>query len=104
MESKVKKYVPVVSLISVGLGILFVSLIATGKNVFAYEYEHSAGKIGVWVCLALSAVYPFFAHRFTFSKNENGNVFIAVLVWGLLVFLSFMFAGYISTEFNNPYL
>jgi hypothetical protein len=104
MESKVKKYVPVVSLISVGLGILFVSLIANGKNVFAYEYEQSAGKIGVWVCLALSAVYPLIAPRLNFTKNDNGNVAIAVLIWGALVFLSFMFAGYISTEFNNPYL
>jgi uncharacterized membrane protein YeaQ/YmgE (transglycosylase-associated protein family) len=101
-----KKYFNVGSIISLVLLLAVIALIANGENALAFEWEQTGivMKVISGVCFVGAVVYPLFAEKLTLSKNENLNTFLLVLIWGALMVLGFLFAGYWSTEFNNPYL
>jgi uncharacterized membrane protein len=98
-----KKFLNVATLVAIGVLLFFVGAIIHEKNVLAYEYARSEMKILVWICLGIAVVYPLVADNITIVRNENLNTFLVVVIWGLMIALAFLFAGYLES-FGNPYL
>jgi len=101
-----KKFLNVATIVALGVLLFVIALLAHGENVFAWEWHHASliSQILSGLCFVGAVAYPLFAYDLTISKNENLNNLLLVLIWGALLALGFLFAGYWSTEFNNPYL
>jgi hypothetical protein len=101
-----KKFLNVASFISIGVIVVFAALIVHGKNVVGYDYRQSSLFMNVlaWVLLVASVIYPALTSKFDVSQNENRDMMIKIVIWGVLMVAGILCLGYLHPNVSNPYV